>query len=157
MPKITTFLTYEKDAEGAVDYYVSIFKSSKVGKKTYYGKDAPLPEGTVMTIEFELEGIPYVALNGGEHFQFTDAMSLAISVDTQQEVDFFTDKLMANGGEEMPCGWVRDRWGLRWQVTPKILMDLINGPDKAKATKAFEAMLQMKRIKIADIKKAAGL
>jgi predicted 3-demethylubiquinone-9 3-methyltransferase (glyoxalase superfamily) len=157
MPKITTFLTYEKDAEGAVDYYASIFKNSKVGKKTYYGEGTPMPKGTVMTIEFELEGIPYVALNGGEHFQFTDAMSLAISVETQQEVDYFTDKLIANGGEEMDCGWVRDRWGLRWQVTPKILMDLINSPDKAKATKAFEAMMKMKRINIAEIKRAAGL
>ena len=157
MPKITTFLTYEKDAEGAVDYYASIFKNSKVGKKTYYGEGMPLPKGTVMTIEFELEGIPYVALNGGEHFKFTDAFSLAISVETQQEVDYFTDKLIANGGEEGPCGWVTDRWGLRWQVQPKILIDLISSPDKAKSTKAMEAMMKMKRINIAEIKRAAGL
>lgn len=157
MQKITTFLTYEKDAEGAVNYYASIFKNSKVGRKTFYGDGAPLPKGTVMTIEFELEGIPYVALNGGEHFKFTDAMSLAVSVDTQQEVDFLTDKLTANGGEERDCGWVTDRWGMRWQITPKILMDLINGPDKEKGAKAFAAMMTMKRINIAEIKRAAGL
>ena len=157
MSRITTFLTYEKDAEGAVEHYCSIFKDSKIGKKTYYGENMPEPKGTVMTVEFWLEGTPYIALNGGSHFKFTDAVSLAITVDTQEEVDRFTDKLIEGGGEEGPCGWVKDRWGLSWQVTPKILLDLINGPDPVKANKAMEAMMKMKRIDIAAIKRAAGL
>jgi predicted 3-demethylubiquinone-9 3-methyltransferase (glyoxalase superfamily) len=157
MPKITTFLSYEKGAEEAVNYYASIFKNSKVGKKTLYGENMPEPKGTVMTIEFELEGIPYVALNGGEHFKFTDAVSLAISVDGQEEIDRFTDKLSAQGGEEGPCGWVRDRWGLWWQVQPKLLIDLISGADPVKAQKATQAMMKMKRIDLAEIKRAVGL
>jgi predicted 3-demethylubiquinone-9 3-methyltransferase (glyoxalase superfamily) len=154
MAKITTFLTYESGAEDAVNHYVSIFSNSKVGKKTYYGDNMPLPKGTVMTIEFQLEGQPYIALNGGSHFKFTDAMSLSIEVDTQEEVNRLTDKLMEGGGEEGPCGWVTDRWGLRWQVTPKILMDLINGPHR---DKAMEAMMKMKRIDIPTLKRAVGL
>jgi predicted 3-demethylubiquinone-9 3-methyltransferase (glyoxalase superfamily) len=154
MAKITTFLTYESGAEDAVNHYVSLFNNSKVGKKTYYGDNMPLPKGTVMTVEFQLEGQPYIALNGGSHFKFTDAMSLSIEVDTQEEVNRLTDKLIEGGGEEGPCGWVTDRWGLRWQVTPKILMDLINGPNR---DKAMEAMMKMKRIDIPTLKRAVGL
>src|SRR5262245_63363393 len=100
MPKITTFLTYENGAEEAVNHYVSIFKNSKVGKVTRYGDNMPLPKGTAMTIDFELEGQRYIALNGGSHFKFTDAVSLSIECETQQEVDFLTDKLIEGGGEE---------------------------------------------------------
>ena len=157
MPKITTFLSYEKGAEQAVDHYVSIFKDSKVGKKTYYGENMPLPKGAVMTIEFWLEGTRYIALNGGEHFKFTDAVSLSIDVETQEEVDRLTNKLIEGGGEEGPCGWVRDRWGLWWQVTPKILMELMSDKDPIKAKKAAEAMMKMKRINIPELKKAVGL
>ena len=157
MSRITTFLAYDSGAEEAVTHYVSLFKDSKVGKKTYYGEGMPLPKGTVMTIEFELEGVKYTAMNGGPHFKFTDAVSLAVSVDTQEEVDHLTDKLIEGGGEEGPCGWVTDRWGLRWQINPKILIDLINSPDQAKAQAALQAMLKMKRIKIAELKKAVGL
>ena len=163
MSKITTFLTFESGAEEAINHYTSIFKNSKVGKKTYYpdlGKNAPEdvpPKGSVMTIEFELEGTPYIALNGGSHFKFTDAVSLSISVDTQEEVDRLTEKLTEGGGEEGPCGWVKDRWGLSWQITPKILTDLIADKDTAKAKKAMDAMMKMKRINIAEIKRAAGL
>jgi len=157
MPKITTFLTYEKGAEEAVNHYASIFKNSKVGKKTYYGEGMPVPKGTVMTIEFELEGTPYVAMNGGDHFKLTDAVSLSISVDTQEEVNRLTDKLIEGGGEEGPCGWLTDRWGLSWQVTPKILIDLINDPDPVKSKKAMDAMMKMKRIDIAALKRAVGL
>jgi len=157
MSRITTFLAYDSGAEEAVNHYVSLFEDSKVGKKSYYGEGMPLPKGTVMTIEFSLEGVTYTAMNGGPHFKFTDAVSLAVSVDTQEEVDRLTDKLIEGGGEEGPCGWVTDRWGLRWQINPKILVDLINSPDQAKAQKALQAMLKMKRIKIAELKKAAGL
>jgi predicted 3-demethylubiquinone-9 3-methyltransferase (glyoxalase superfamily) len=157
MAKITTFLSYDNGAEEAVNHYVSIFKDSKIGKKTYYADNMPLPKGTVMTIEFQLEGQPYIALNGGSHFQFTDGVSLAIEVDTQEEVDRLTEKLIEGGGEEGPCGWVKDRWGLSWQVTPKILIELISSPDKAKAQKALDAMMKMKRIDIPALKRAVGL
>ncbi len=157
MPKITTFLTYEKGAEDAVNHYVSIFKGSKIGNVTRYGDNMPMPKGTAMTIDFELEGQRYIALNGGSHFKFTDAVSLSIECETQQEVDFLTDKLSEGGGEEGPCGWVKDRWGLSWQVTPKILVELMSSSDPVKAGKAAQAMMKMKRINIADLKKAVGL
>jgi predicted 3-demethylubiquinone-9 3-methyltransferase (glyoxalase superfamily) len=158
MSKITTFLSYVSGAEEAVAHYVSIFKSSKIGKKTYYTLDGmPVPKGTVMTVEFELEGQTYVALNGGPHFQFTDAVSLQVLVETQEEVNRLTDKLIEGGGEEGPCGWIKDRWGLSWQITPKILLELISDKDPARSKRAMEAMMQMKRIDIAAIKKAAGL
>jgi predicted 3-demethylubiquinone-9 3-methyltransferase (glyoxalase superfamily) len=157
MAKITTFLSFESGAEEAVNHYVSIFKDSKVGKKTYYGDNMPAPKGTVMTIDFQLEGQTFVALNGGPHFKFTDGVSLAVEVDTQEEVNRITDKLIEGGGEEGPCGWVKDRWGLSWQVTPKILVELISSPDKDKADKAVNAMLKMKRIDIPALKRAVGL
>lgn len=157
MPTITTFLTYEKGAEEAVNHYVSIFKNSKVGKKTFYGDNMPLPKGTVLTVEFELEGVRYIALNGGPHFKFTDAVSLSIECETQKEVDFLTDKLSEGGGEEGPCGWVKDRWGLSWQVTPKILSELMSSPDKDTAQKAAQAMMKMRRIDIAELERAVGL
>jgi predicted 3-demethylubiquinone-9 3-methyltransferase (glyoxalase superfamily) len=158
MAKITTFLSYDHGAEEAVNHYCSIFKSSKVGKKTYYGDNLPLPKGTVMTIDFELEGQPYTAMNGGSHFKFTDGVSLSISCDsTQEEVDRLTNKLIEGGGEEGPCGWVKDRWGLSWQVTPKLLIDLISDPDPVKSKKAMDAMMKMKRIDIAALKRAVGL
>jgi len=117
----------------------------------------PVPKGTVMTVEFWREGQPFIALNGGEHFTFTDGVSLAISVDTQEEVDRLTDKLIEGGGEEGPCGWVKDRWGLSWQVTPKLLIDLISDKDPVKAKKAVDAMMKMKRINLPELKKAVGL
>ncbi|HEY5922133.1 MAG TPA: VOC family protein [Kofleriaceae bacterium] len=157
MSKITTFLTYENGAEQAVEHYCSIFKDSKIGKKTVYGDGMPFPKGTAMTIEFWLEGTPYIALNGGPHFKFTDGVSLAIEVETQAEVDRFTDKLIEGGGEEGPCGWLKDRWGLSWQVNPKILVELLTDKDPAKAQKAAEAMMKMKRIDIAALKRAVGL
>jgi predicted 3-demethylubiquinone-9 3-methyltransferase (glyoxalase superfamily) len=163
MSKITTFLTFESGAEDAVKHYTSIFKNSKIGKTTYYGappKNGPddmPPKGTVMTVDFELEGTPYVALNGGPHFKFTDAVSLSVSVDTQEEVDRLTEQLTAGGGEEGPCGWVKDRWGLSWQITPKILIELTTDKDPVKAKKAMEAMMKMKRIDIAELKRAVGL
>lgn len=159
MPKITTFITFESGAEQAVEKYVSLFKDSRVGKKTYYQGGSPggVPEGTVMTIEFWLEGVKYVAMNGGSHFKLTDALSLSIEVDTQAEVDRYTDALIEGGGEQGPCGWVRDRWGLWWQVTPKILIELIESSDQRVAKKATDAMLKMNRIDIGALKRAVGL
>jgi predicted 3-demethylubiquinone-9 3-methyltransferase (glyoxalase superfamily) len=158
MPTITTFLGYDNRAEEAANHYVSIFPNSKIVSVTRYGKGAPMPEGTVLTIELELDGQRFVALNGDTYFgKFTDSMSLQISVDTQEEVDRYTDRLIEGGGEEGPCGWVKDRFGVSWQVTPKILTQLIAAPDKAKADRAMQAMMKMKRINIAALKQAAGL
>src|SRR5688500_17222430 len=140
MPKITTFLTYDNRAQEAVNHYVSIFKKSKIVSTSRYGEGTPFPKGTVMTIEFELEGQTYIALNGGSHFKFTDGVSLAIAVETQEEVDYFTDKLIEGGGEEGPCGWVKDRFGLSWQVNPRILIELVTSKDADKAQRAMAAM-----------------
>ena len=158
MPTITTFLGFDDRTEEAVNHYVSIFPRSKIVSVTRYGKDMPLPEGAVLTIEFDLDGQRFVALNGGDHFgKFTDSVSLQISCETQEEVDRYTDKLIEGGGEEGPCGWVKDRFGVSWQVTPVILTQLISSPDKAKSGRALAAMMQMKRINIAALKQAAGL
>ena len=155
MPRITTFLTYQDHVEEAVKHYISIFPNSKILNTTRYATDAPFKKkGDVMTVEFELEGQRYVALNGGEHFKFTDAVSLSIEVTTQKEVDHYTAKLTEGGGEEGPCGWVKDRWGLSWQVTPKILSELIGDKDPVKSKRVMEAMMQMKRIDIEAIKRA---
>jgi len=155
MPRIRTFLTYQDHIEEAVKHYVSIFPNSKILSTSHYKTDAPgKKKGEVMTVEFELEGQRYVALNGGEHFKFTDAVSLAIEVTTQKEVDHYTAKLTEGGGEEGPCGWLKDRWGLSWQVTPKILIELLGDKDPVKAQRVMQAMMQMKRIDIEALKRA---
>jgi len=156
MPTITTFLGYNDRAEEAINHYVSIFKNSRIHKIVRYGEGAPLPAGTALTIEFELDGQPFLALNGGPHFTFTDGISLAIAVETQAEVDHYTSRLIEGGGEEGPCGWVKDRFGLSWQVTPKRLVELLASDDKAKAGKAMQAMLQMKRIDLRALEAAVG-
>jgi len=157
MSRITTFLTYVDQAEEATKHYVSIFKNSRIVSVSRYPEGAPYKPGSVMTVEFELEGQRYIALNGGDHFKFTDAFSLSIECETQEEVDNYTDKLIEGGGEEGPCGWVKDRFGVSWQVTPKILMDLVSSKDRDKAQRAMDAMMKMKRINIRALKEAAGL
>jgi predicted 3-demethylubiquinone-9 3-methyltransferase (glyoxalase superfamily) len=157
MPRITTFLTYQDHVEEAVKHYISIFPNSKILSTTHYKTDAPdgsKKKGDVMTVEFELDGQRYVALNGGEHFKLTDAVSLMIEVNTQKEIDDYTRKLIEGGGEEVACGWVRDRWGLSWQVTPKILLEMIGDKDSVKAQRVMEAMMQMKRLDIEALKRA---
>ena len=157
MSRITTFLTYVDQAEEAAKHYVSIFKNSRVVSVSRYPEGAPYPKGSVMTVEFELEGQRYIALNGGDHFKFTDAFSLSVSCDTQEEVDYYSDKLIEGGGKQGPCGWVTDRFGVSWQVNPKILGELMSSSDPAKAKKAMEAMMKMQRINIRALKEAAGL
>lgn len=154
MPKITPFITYDHQAEEAVKLYTSVFARSRIGTITRYGEGAPMPKGTVMTIEFELDGQPLIALNGGPHFQFTDAFSLSVECETQDEVDAYTAQLTAGGGEEGPCGWVTDRFGLRWQITPTILPKLLGDQDRTKAARVMQAMLQMRRIDIAKLQQA---
>ncbi len=158
MQKITPFLWFDNNAEEAVNFYVSIFKNSKVGKVTRYNeasaKAAGRPEGSVMTAEFQLEGQNFVAINGGPHFKFTEAISFVVDCGSQEEVDYFWEKLTADGGQESQCGWLKDKYGLSWQITPRVLIEMIGDKDPQKAHRVMEAMLQMKKIDIATLKRA---
>ncbi len=154
MPKIVTFLTYEARAEEAAELYVSIFPNSRIVKTTRYGEAGPGPAGSVMTVEFELDGQEFVALNGGPHFKFSEAISLSVECRTQDEVDEYSDKLTSDGGEVGPCGWVTDGFGVSWQVNPSILGEMLADPDPARAARVFEAVLGMKKIDIAALEEA---
>src|SRR5437667_3572623 len=132
MQKITPFLWFDKEAEEAMHFYVSIFKNSKVGALTRYGEGGPRPAGTVLTASFELDGQEFVALNGGPHFTFSEAISFVVNCDTQAEVDRYWQKLSA-GGREVQCGWLKDKFGLSWQVVPTILPEILQGEDPLKA------------------------
>ena len=157
MRKITPFLWFDDKAEEAVNFYVSIFKNSKIGAITRYDeaseKAAGRPKGSVMTVEFQLEGQEFVALNGGPHFKFTEAVSFVVNCETQAEVDHFWEKLSA-GGEEVQCGWLKDKYGLSWQVTPKVLTEMLKDKDAAKSKRVMEAMLKMKKIDIPTLQRA---
>jgi predicted 3-demethylubiquinone-9 3-methyltransferase (glyoxalase superfamily) len=159
MQKISACLWFDKQGEEAAKFYVSIFPNSKMGAVTHYGKEGfdvhGMPEGTVMTAAFNLDGTDFLALNGGPAFKFSEAISFIVDCDTQEEVDMYWSKLTADGGEESVCGWLKDKYGLSWQITPKILTELMSDPDKAKAGRVMNAMLKMKKIDIAAIKKAA--
>jgi predicted 3-demethylubiquinone-9 3-methyltransferase (glyoxalase superfamily) len=158
MQKITPFLWFDNNAEEAVNFYVSIFKNSKVGKVTRYNeasaKAAGRPKGSVMTAEFQLEGQNFVAINGGPHFKFTEAVSFVVDCETQEEVDYFWEKLTADGGQESQCAWLKDKYGLSWQIVPRILIQMLQDKDAQKAQRVMEAMLQMKKIDIATLKRA---
>jgi predicted 3-demethylubiquinone-9 3-methyltransferase (glyoxalase superfamily) len=153
MPKITPFLWFDNNAEQAIQFYTSIFKNSKIGNITRYGDAGPGPKGSVMTATFEIEGQPFMALNGGPHFKFTEAISLFVSVDTQQEVDDLWEKLSA-GGQKSRCGWLKDKFGLSWQIIPKALGELMDDKDPRKSQSVMKAMLQMDKIDIARLKEA---
>ena len=157
MAKITTFITLAHEAEEAAKLYTSAFKNAKVRATTRYGKDQPMPEGTVMTIELDIEGQQLVLLNGGEYFRgkLGDGLSLQINCETQAEVDHLTDTLTANGGEVRDCGWITDRFGVVWQVTPVQLMRLIQDKDPAKRNRVMQAMMKMKKLDIAELERAA--
>jgi predicted 3-demethylubiquinone-9 3-methyltransferase (glyoxalase superfamily) len=155
MPKITPFLWFDNNAEEAIQFYTSIFKNSKVGSVTRYGDAGPGPKGSVMSATFEIEGQPFMALNGGPHFKFTEAISLFVSVDTQQEVDELWDKL-SDGGQKSQCGWLKDKFGLSWQIIPKALGELLGDKDPRKSQSVMKAMLQMSKIDIARLKEAAS-
>jgi predicted 3-demethylubiquinone-9 3-methyltransferase (glyoxalase superfamily) len=157
MSTITTFLTYAEGAEDAAKLYVSIFKSSKITRITHY-PDVPVAptKGGVMTVEFELDGHKYIALNGGSYFKFTEGISLNVECDTQDEIDTYTKKLTAGGGEQGPCGWVKDRFGVSWQINPRILSQYLSDPDAAKTKRVMEAMLKMHKIDIAALEAAAA-
>jgi predicted 3-demethylubiquinone-9 3-methyltransferase (glyoxalase superfamily) len=154
VPKITPFLWFDTQAEEAANFYASIFKNSKVGKITRYGDAGPGPKGRVMTVAFELDGQEFTALNGGPHFKFSEAISFSVPCRTQEEVDTFWEKL-TEGGQESQCGWLKDKYGLSWQINPTILAELLSDPDPRKSKRVMEAMLKMKKIDIAALKKAA--
>ena len=153
MQKISPFLWFDDQAEEAMNFYVSVFKNSKVGKITRYGDAGPGPKGSVMTASFELEGQPFTALNGGPHFKFTEAVSFFVNCETQEEVDELWAKL-AEGGQTQQCGWLKDKFGLSWQIIPSILIELMNDRDPQKSRRVMEAMLQMTRIDIAKLRQA---
>jgi predicted 3-demethylubiquinone-9 3-methyltransferase (glyoxalase superfamily) len=154
MPKITTFLTYAKHAEDAAAFYVSIFPNSRITRTTHYLEGTPMPVGTVMTVEFELDGVPFVALNGGEHFTFTDGVSLSVDCEDQNEIDRYWSALTADGGEEVACGWLKDKFGVPWQINSPVLVDMFADADTERASRAFAAMMTMKKIVLADIPRA---
>lgn len=152
--KITTFLWFDNNAEEAAKFYVSVFKNSKILNTTRYGDVGPGPKGTVMTVDFELDGERFTGLNGGPQFKFTEAISLVVHCKTQEEVDYFWEKL-SEGGQKVECGWLKDKFGLFWQVTPDILLDLLQDSDTQKSQRVMKAMMQMKKIDIAKLKEAA--
>ena len=154
MQKITPFLWFDTQAEEAANFYVSLFKNSKVLGLTRYGDAGPGPKGSVMVAEFELDGQKFVGLNGGPLFKFTEAISLAINCTSQEEVDFFWEKLTADGGQESMCGWLKDKYGLSWQVVPARAIELLKDP--AAAPKVMGAIMQMKKIDIATIERAVA-
>lgn len=157
MQKITPFLWFDDQAEEAAKLYVSIFKNSRIkGMARYDGEAAQAagrPQGSVMTVQFELDGQEFVALNGGPVFKFTEAVSFVVNCETQAELDHFWQKLSA-GGQEVQCGWLKDRFGLSWQVVPTILGEMLQDKDPAKSQRVMAAMLQMKKIDIAGLRKA---
>lgn len=153
MQRIIPFLWFDGNAEEAMNFYVSIFKNSKIVRVTRYGEAGPGPKGTVMSATFQLEGQDFYALNGGPQFKFTEAISLFVNCETQQEVDELWAKL-TEGGQESRCGWLKDKFGLSWQIIPTILGKMLGDKDPKKAKRAMQAMLQMKKIDIQGLKQA---
>ncbi len=155
MPKITPWLWFDTEAEDAAKLYTSIFKNSRITDVSRYGSGGPRPEGTVMTVSFELDGREFVGLNGGPEFTFDEAISFMVECASQAEVDDYWDKLTADGGEESQCGWLKDRFGVSWQIVPTRLNELLGDPEPDRAQRAMRAMLQMRKIDIAALERAA--
>jgi predicted 3-demethylubiquinone-9 3-methyltransferase (glyoxalase superfamily) len=153
MQKIKTYLWFDSNAEEAVNFYLSVFKDGKIDSVQRWGKGQP-QEGQVLIVEFTLFGLKYIALNGGPQFKFTEAISLMVTVESQAENDEYWSKLTADGGEESMCGWLKDKFGLSWQITPRQLMEMISHKDKEKAGRAMQAMMKMKKIEINKIQEA---
>ena len=153
--RITPCLWFDTQGEEAARFYTSIFANSRILHVSHYTSAGPRPEGAVMTVDFELDGQSFVALNGGPEFTFDEAISFQVGCDSQEEVDTFWAKL-ADGGSEGPCGWLKDRFGVSWQIVPRVLDDLVRDPDPERASRAMKAMLGMGKIDIAEIERAAG-
>ena len=162
MQKITPFLWFDDEAEEAAKFYTSIFRNSKVGRILRYDEETAKtsqsgrPAGSVLTIEFEIEGQKFTALNGGPQFKFNESISFVVNCETQDEVDYFWEKLTADGGQESACGWLKDKFGLSWQITPTVLIDMLNDKDPEKSERVMKAMLQMQKIDIKTLKDAFG-
>jgi len=151
--RITPFLWFDHQAEEAVAFYCSIFRNSQVETVVRYGEAGPGPKGGVMTIAFELDGQKFVALNGGPHFKFTEAISFVVNCETQQEVDEYWDKLSAEG-KEIQCGWLKDKYGLSWQIVPTALIEMLRDKDPERSQRVTKAMLQMKKLDLARLEEA---
>ncbi|HLK23928.1 MAG TPA: VOC family protein [Caulobacteraceae bacterium] len=156
MSKITPFLWFDGQAEEAVSFYLSVFKGAKAGAVSRYGDAGPGPKGQVMVASFELDGITFSCLNGGPQYRFTEAVSFMVNCKDQDEVDDLWAKLTADGGQPGPCGWLKDKFGLSWQIVPEALPRLIGDPDPARAKRATEAMLKMGKLDIAALEAAAA-
>ena len=155
MKEITPFLWFDTQAEEAARFYVSIFKNSSIESIARYNEAGPSAPGDVMTVSFTLDGRPFTALNGGPIYKFTEAISFSIGCESQEEVDFLWDALSA-GGEPGPCGWLKDRYGVSWQVVPTALMELLGDPDRAKAARVTAAMMKMSKLDVAGLRAAAA-
>ena len=160
MQKITPFLWFDDRAEEAAKFYTSVFKNSKVGRILRYDEETAKvsqsgrPAGSVLTIEFEIEGQKFVALNGGPEFKFNESISFVVNCETQEEVDHYWEKLTADGGEESACGWLKDKFGVSWQITPTVLIEMLQDKDPEKSERVMNAMLQMQKIDIKTLRKA---
>jgi len=152
--KISPNLWFDTEAEEAADFYTSVFENSRIVTRTHYPEGGPGPVGTVMTVEFELDGQRFVGINGGTQFQFSEAVSFEISCDTQEDVDYFWERL-SEGGEEGQCGWLKDKYGLSWQVVPTGMDDVFSDPDPKRSERAMQAMLGMTKLDIAALREAA--
>lgn len=148
---ITTYLWFDEQSLEAAEFYVGLFPGAKLGNISHYQADAQKPEGSVLTVEFELFGRPFVALNGGPHFSHSEAVSFQVSCETQDDVDRIWDALVSNGGSESQCGWCKDRWGVSWQIIPVELSRALQGLDGYDSKYAFEAMMKMSKIIVADL------
>jgi predicted 3-demethylubiquinone-9 3-methyltransferase (glyoxalase superfamily) len=153
MQKITPFLWFDTEGEEAARFYTSVFPNSRIVDVARYGSAGPREEGMVMTVSFELDGQRFVALNGGPEFKFNEAISFEVGCETQEEVDTFWSKL-SEGGEQGPCGWLKDKFGVSWQIVPRILVELIGDPDREKSQRVMAAMLKMKKIDVDKLRRA---
>jgi predicted 3-demethylubiquinone-9 3-methyltransferase (glyoxalase superfamily) len=152
--RITPFLWFDQQAEEAAKFYTSIFDNSKIVRVVRNGAGGPGPAGSALTVEFQLEGLTFVGLNGGPHFKFTEAVSFVVNCETQAEVDRYWEKLTADGGKPVECGWLKDRFGLSWQIVPTALPKLLSDPDPKRAGAAMQAMMKMKKIDIRALEQA---
>ena len=155
MQRITPCLWFDTEGEDAARFYTSVFPNSRIVEISRYGSAGPRDEGTVMTVEFELDGQRFTALNGGPEFTFSEAISFQVSCETQDEVDAYWSTL-SKGGEEGPCGWLKDRFGVSWQIVPKVLPELLADPDRERAQRVMAAMLKMRKIEIGELERAAA-
>jgi predicted 3-demethylubiquinone-9 3-methyltransferase (glyoxalase superfamily) len=153
LQKITPFLWFDSQAEEAAGFYTSVFKNSRIESVTRYGEAGPGPRGSVMTVEFDLDGQKFTALNGGPHFQFTEAISFVVHCETQAEVDEYWEKLSA-GGKEVQCGWLKDKYGLSWQIVPTALLEMLKDQDAERTQRVMQAMFKMKKLDIAGLQNA---